>query len=826
MAPFLLAAGGHVLAAPPAEEVTPVRAFRDFDHQASRGLPASSVMDLHQDEQGVLWLATLDGLATYDGEVLAGVTAIDAPRHGALRSIAPRPGGGIYVGGSSRLYVFDTRNWHVLPADDGVDSLAVRGDELWRLDRRGRVSRLIGERPAWTMLPLPEDASPAVALEALGERIYLATTGRVYLWRQEGWEPAGEAPRGGAPITALLAARDGSLWVGSDGPFLYTLAPGAASWRALPLPEGWQGGRVRALAEDQRGRIWAGGLSGGLAFGREDFALWTEENGLHQDGILALLADREGSLWISLNGHGLQQWLGESWTHRNRWRSDRASFPRHPVFGITEARGGGFYAAVFTRGIWHWDGRRMHEYGRREGLSEDVRYAFEPAAGELWVGARYGIFERRPDGSFAQTLSLPSGFVYAILPGPDGRHYALTSGSGVFRKEPGGGWQPAAEWNSRLPSTNVRSLLFRGDGSVYVGTLGGLRIFAADGRQIEPGAGWSHVPEAVNAMLEVDGEVWIAGYGGLAICRDPEDPGSACRLVDPDLLPGQTYYSLARAPDGAIWMGGAAGVGRFAGGQWTIFDGGSGLIEDECNHFGLLAQADGQILLGTMASLARFEPQVAPLASPPLALFWTERPPDGEVAPPLAAGRSLTLRWRAPWLLPRQLEYRVRVPRLREEWLPPQRESFRHLENLGAGEWEIEVAARQLPGGAWTELLRTRFEIAPRFTETTLFRLLCAAALLFAVAGLVHLRTRRLERRAAELQRAVEAHVASLKTLHGLLPICASCKKVRDDGGYWQQLESYLREHSEAELSHGFCPDCFDRITSALDDAKPPRTPV
>jgi ligand-binding sensor domain-containing protein len=804
-----------------AEEATPVRAFREFSHGTRRGLPASSVMDLYQDEQGVLWLATLDGLASFDGEILQGVDAADAPRHGALRSIAPRPGGGFYVGGSTRLHVFDARNWHVLPADDGVDALATRGDEIWRLDRRGRVSRLTGEAPPWMPVPLPADSAPAVTLEAAGDTIYLAAGDRVYRWSAAGWLPAGGklAAADGRPliITSLLAAGDGSLWAGSDAPYLHSLPAGGDSWRPLPLP-GWQGGRVRALAEDQRGRIWAGGLQGGLAFGRETFTLWNEENGLHQDGILALLADREGSLWIALNGHGLQQWLGEAWTHRNRWRSEPSSRPRHPVFGISPASGGGFYAAVFTRGIWHWDGSRMLEYGSESGLSEDVRYAYEPAPGELWVGARFGIFERR-DGRFVQTLALPSGFVYAILPGPGGRHFAITSSFGIYERS-AGSWQPAESWNSRLPSTNVRALLFHSNGSVWVGTLGGLRIFGQDGREIEPGEGWAQVPEAVNALLEVDGEVWVAGYGAVAICRDP---AAACRLVDPDLLPGQTAYSLARAPDGAIWLGGSAGVGRFAaGGEWKLYDAGSGLIEDECNHFGLLARPDGQVLLGTMASLGRFEPRLAPLKGPPLSLYWTESPASRvDAAAPLPAGRrSLTLRWRAPWLLPRQLEYRVRAPRLGADWLPPQKESFRHFENLGAGEWQVEVAARQLPGGRWTEPIATRFAIAPRFYETNFFRLLCGAALLLSIAGLVHLRTRSLEKRAAELQEAVEAQVATLKTLRGLLPICSSCKKIRDDGGYWQQLESYLRQHSEAELSHGFCPECFERITSALDAAR------
>jgi hypothetical protein len=45
-----------------------------------------------------------------------------------------------------------------------------------------------------------------------------------------------------------------------------------------------------------------------------------------------------------------------------------------------------------------------------------------------------------------------------------------------------------------------------------------------------------------------------------------------------------------------------------------------------------------------------------------------------------------------------------------------------------------------------------------------------------------------------------------------LLPICASCKKIRDDNGYWTQIEGYVRDHSEAEFSHGLCPECAEKL--------------
>lgn len=64
------------------------------------------------------------------------------------------------------------------------------------------------------------------------------------------------------------------------------------------------------------------------------------------------------------------------------------------------------------------------------------------------------------------------------------------------------------------------------------------------------------------------------------------------------------------------------------------------------------------------------------------------------------------------------------------------------------------------------------------------------------------------ERLIAELQKTL----SEVKALSGLLPICASCKKIRDDNGYWQQIESYIKDHSEAKFSHGICPDCVEKL--------------
>jgi len=74
--------------------------------------------------------------------------------------------------------------------------------------------------------------------------------------------------------------------------------------------------------------------------------------------------------------------------------------------------------------------------------------------------------------------------------------------------------------------------------------------------------------------------------------------------------------------------------------------------------------------------------------------------------------------------------------------------------------------------------------------------------------------TRERDRVIAELREAL----AQIKALNGLLPICCSCKKIRDDSGYWQQIEAYIREHADVEFSHGLCPDCTRKLYPDLAD--------
>ena len=80
----------------------------------------------------------------------------------------------------------------------------------------------------------------------------------------------------------------------------------------------------------------------------------------------------------------------------------------------------------------------------------------------------------------------------------------------------------------------------------------------------------------------------------------------------------------------------------------------------------------------------------------------------------------------------------------------------------------------------------------------------------------------RVGRRVVELQAALASRVSQLqealsrvKQLQGLLPICSYCKRIRDDHDYWQQVETYMSEHSQATFTHGICPECYEKFFKA-----------
>ena len=95
-----------------------------------------------------------------------------------------------------------------------------------------------------------------------------------------------------------------------------------------------------------------------------------------------------------------------------------------------------------------------------------------------------------------------------------------------------------------------------------------------------------------------------------------------------------------------------------------------------------------------------------------------------------------------------------------------------------------------------------------------------AFTVISALLGLFWGKIRQTDKEKSEAIARLNTALEKIKTLSGFLPICAHCKNIRDDKGYWNQIEAYISEHSEAEISHGICPECSKKLYPDIYDDK------
>ncbi|HEY6214215.1 MAG TPA: two-component regulator propeller domain-containing protein, partial [Vicinamibacterales bacterium] len=677
-----------------AGEWTPTRAFRTFSKSMWRGLPQSSVMALGQDRDGILWIGTLDGAASFDGRTITPVPAVkDAPLRGIIAGIAARKAGGVYIASQAGIHIFDGSAWTLVPTKRGPAAIAESRDGvLWMADTAGAL-RMLGRDGKW--IEHPEVKANVVDISAAPDgTMWAATpTGALHIAgnRVDAVDGLPTAPN------ALLVAHDGRVWAATQGCTVHWTRGGGDTWHQVAFAP-WPRGAFRCLAEDRRGRIWAGSYGGHIAFGTADgpWTVWDETNGPFAGGVMSIMCDRDGSVWFGINAVGMIQWIGEGWSHR--LTVDPQNPGRNAFAGFGLARGatpGTLLVSVFSAGVLRLGpGLQERQYAAPEGITQDVRAVVEPEPGTMYVGARFGLFESDHGGPFKEVVHVPAGFVMGFFQSPDHRWYAATTTRGVFVRDTNG-WQPAAEINAALPNMHVRGMTWLRNGELWIATLRGITVFSnGAARQLTQTTNRAML-ESVNSILELpNGDVWAAGIGGIAVRH-----GNAWRrLTETDGIPGQTVYSLARGHNGDVWAGGSAGVGRFANGRWTVWDSREGLLQEECNLNGLLVNDDGTVFVSTMAGLGQFDPTIKPLPHQPLTIIW-RTPPPRELA---RGDRALHLRWTAPYLGSHPVQYRVRVPRLHSDWGAPTPEDHLDIENLSAGDWRVEIEARVEGDRDWT----------------------------------------------------------------------------------------------------------------------------
>jgi hypothetical protein len=257
-------------------------------------------------------------------------------------------------------------------------------------------------------------------------------------------------------------------------------------------------------------------------------------------------------------------------------------------------------------------------------------------------------------------------------------------------------------------------------------------------------------------------------------------------------------------------------------------DEGDGLANRECsgsNPAGWKAP-DGRLWFGTVGGVVsvdparrRLNPHAPPVHVEALHADGAPVPLSGE--PALSPEvRQIEFQFTALSLfVPQRVRFRYKLDGYDPDWVDAGERRSAHYGRLPAGRYTFRVVACNNDEvwndqGASLPLYRQ-----PALVETWAFRAGVLGLLALGAWSVHRLRVWQLQLRQAQLKAEVEEAVARVRVLDGLLPICAWCKKIRDDKGYWNQLESYISGRSRAEFSHGICPDCMTTVRAGKPTA-------
>jgi hypothetical protein len=160
------------------------------------------------------------------------------------------------------------------------------------------------------------------------------------------------------------------------------------------------------------------------------------------------------------------------------------------------------------------------------------------------------------------------------------------------------------------------------------------------------------------------------------------------------------------------------------------------------------------------------------------------------------------------YLAPEKIRFKHRLEGFDQDWREVAGSREAHYTNTPPGRYRFRVIACN-NDGVWNEEgAELALQLKPHFYQTYWFYGFLVASIALAGAATQRARVNRLKASEKELEARVQAAVTQIKVLRGLLPICSSCKKIRDDSGYWEQMETFIHENSEANFTHGICPDC------------------
>ena len=757
---------------------------------ARHGLPESAVRGLLQDRDGYLWVATVAGLARFDG---VRFIVFDDREHGPLKEIelqamAQAADGSIWIasfgGGITRLHqgkftTFTTAQG--LGGNFATSLLADRDGAIWAGTDEGLSRWKDGQiRTFTTRDGLPENQTHPLYSDVDG--------------------------------TLLLTRRSGGLLRHAGGKFSPASLPGLQGETT-----------VRALLRDRSGALWIATHIGLFQQKDGQTRQYTTADGLATNRVAALAEDSEGNLWIGTDGGLTRHRDGAFETHAV------ADFNGRGVTALTASREGGVFVGSGT--VTYVRRRQFRHYGQEDGLPHYMATTFfQDSQGTLWIGTIRGLASLR-DGKVTSHSPdpIPGRIVGGIIEDRAG-HLWVGSDTGLYRsRAPLAQGPPALVRVPDQPARTIetRVMFLDRDGALWIGAVLEGLVRYRDGAFTVFTTKDGLLHNAVRGIQQDrSGTLWMGTRGGLNRLQDGKFTG----FTTADGLAHDTVESLFLDSEGTLWVGTRRGVTRYKDGRFSTLTVDHGLLASYVNSFAeddhkqlwmvsirgvfraslerlnavadgkasslagtpfgvehglpspraaagydrtVYRTSDGRIWAGMVRGASFIEPAARLMAAAPPPVRIEEVQADGRTLPNLGGviappGRGdLNVQYTGlSFVAPEKVRFRYRLDGYDRDWVDAEHRRMAFYSNLPPGNYQFRVQAATADGGWNAVPAAVSVVLRPRWTQSWLFRIAAMLAAVLMGAGLYTNHVRQLKRRQRQLEQAVAERTAELAAVN------------------------------------------------------------
>jgi signal transduction histidine kinase/ligand-binding sensor domain-containing protein/CheY-like chemotaxis protein len=654
------------------------KTYTSFD-----GLAVDDIRRIHQDAEGVLWLATQAGLWSFDGERFAEVSVREGLPDNRVHVVHWDRQGRLWVGTAKGIARRDPGGFTAFtdgPAGDQVlDLLEDRKGIFWFSTPRG-VSRYDGAH--FTNFTTRDGLVHDHTWNLLEDRdgfLWMATIGGVS--RYDGAHFTSFTTRDGLAhnrVSHAAQSRDGTLWFATDGGiswydgrqfskltrrdgliydsafYIYQSADGAfwfatfggvcrydgRSFLAFNLRDGLAFNFVNSLHQSADESLWFATLGGLSRYDGGRLATFTRADGLFSDRVMSLYVQGDSLLWVGTD-QGVMRWDGKQFHPLEQ----ESSLRQYSVQGIRPGLGGSVWFLA-NSGPWRYDGRRLSGFFLDPSRFLENWDLHQDADGALWYTSRMGA--TRFDGKDHTSLA--------------GRDGLAQDATAIHRDQ---------------------------RGALWFGTLGGLSRY--DGEKFTSFTTRDGLADGqVSALGEApDGALWVGTLGGLSRYDGQQFVNFTAR----DGLAHNHVQDLGFAPDSTLWVATRGGVSRYDGTAWMSLDTRDGLPDNKV--YALAFGPGGEVWLGTEKGLVRYRPGTAPPRVQIASVQGDQLYAQPAALPSFTADTRLTFQCRAIDFatLPQKRQYRYRIVGHDPDWRSPTHSAQFEWTPESAGAYTFEVQA-------------------------------------------------------------------------------------------------------------------------------------